>query len=217
MSTIKVGVIEDDVIIRKSLAQAIEMQGHLSLTLSAMSVEEGLGLMSDYSFAGLDVLLLDIGLPGISGLEGISPIRHKLPDVDIIILTTYDDVEKILTALQNGACSYISKKTSLKVILDSITTVYHGGSYMSPSIARSIANSFLPRPKNRQSELLTSRQVEIIESIAGGLSYKMIAAELDISIDTVRFHIKKIYRVLQVNSKMEAVAKYREGKDRTNQ
>jgi len=205
MESINVGIIEDDKTIRSSLEQSIGMYPVMNLSFAARSVEEGLEYMSEYNFKGADVILLDIGLPGMSGLQGIEPIKHKLPDVDIIMLTTYDETEIIFDALCKGACSYISKKTSLKVIMDAITTVHRGGSYMSPSIARKIAVNLRPKPKQQLSEKLTNKQYEIVEALASGKSYKMIAADMNISIDTVRSHIKKVYKTLEVNSKIEVV------------
>ncbi|MEL6124298.1 MAG: response regulator transcription factor, partial [Bacteroidota bacterium] len=202
---IKVGIIEDDKMIRQSLSQAIELHPLMTLSFASRSVEEGLEEISDFQFIGVDILLQDIGLPGMSGLQALQPIKHKLPDVDIIMLTTYDEVEKIFEALQKGACSYISKKTSLKVILEAIVIVHRGGSYMSPSIARKIADNLRPKPKKDLEEKLTKKQYQIVEGLAQGLSYKMIAADQGISIDTVRSHIKKVYKTLHVNSKIEVL------------
>lgn len=123
----------------------------------------------------------------------------------------YEENDKIFQALSSGACSYISKKTSLKVIMDAIFTVHRGGSYMSPSIARKIVQHFMPIKAVNKTQL-TDRQMQIVKELAEGYSYKMIASNLDISIDTVRTHIKKIYRSLEVNSKIEVVNLYRDGK-----
>lgn len=209
---IKVGIIEDDMIIRSSLISSIELYPALSLSYAAGSVEEGLEIISDFTFEGVDVILLDIGLPGMTGIEGLPIIKHKLPDVDVIMLTTYDDSDRIFKCLCNGAQSYISKKTSLKIIMDAIFTVSRGGSYMSPSIARKLINHIGSKEKARFIDRLTDRQTDIIKALSEGLSYKLIASELQISIDTVRSHIKKIYKVLEVNSKLEAINIYRNEK-----
>ena len=215
MEIIRVGIIEDDATINQSLSTSIEMYPALELAFNAFSVEEAFDMMDKVDFKRVDVLLLDIGLPGMDGLTAIPHIRQRLEKTDIIMLTTYDENEKIFQALSSGACSYISKKTSLKVIMDSIFTVFRGGSYMSPSIARKIAQHFMPVqqlaavPKNTTK--LTDRQLEIVEALSKGLSYKLIAVELGISIDTVRTHIKKIYRSLAVNSKIEVINLYRDG------
>ncbi len=205
MEDIRVGLVEDNMTIRTSLKQCVEMTPACSLAFAAGSVESALDVLSDFEFAGVDIILLDIGLPGMSGLEGIPHIRHKLPDVDIIMLTTYDDTERIFEALTKGARSYISKKTSLKVIMDAVTTVYRGGSYMSPSIARKLVDHLSGGKKKPNLKSLSDRQMDIVRGLANGLSYKMIASQLNISIDTVRSHIKKIYKILEVNSKIEVV------------
>ena len=173
------------------------------------SVEKGLEELSLLYDRKPDVLILDIGLPGMTGLQGIRHLKKSAPDMDIIILTTYDDSDKIFEALCSGACSYIFKKTSLKAIMEAVITVHGGGSYMSPSIARKIANHFIPKEtSNSLVEILTKRQLEIVKSLADGLSYKLIAGKYGISLDTVRSHIKTIYKTLEVNSKIEVVNLY---------
>lgn len=213
MESINVAIVEDDKIIHESLVKSIEMYPALNLSWDAYSVEEALEKIVDNNTMSPDVILLDIGLPGMNGLDGIPHIKNALQKSDIIMLTTYDESEIIYKALCSGACSYISKKTSLKVIMDSIFTVYRGGSYMSPSIARKIVEHFSPvKQQVQSSEVLTSRQLEIVKYLSDGLSYKMIAESLHISIDTVRSHIKKIYKILQVNNKLAVIDMYRDGK-----
>ncbi len=198
MNAIKVAIIEDDKTINNSLKMSIDMQVMMELVFSAFSVEDGLEELAKGK--EVDILLLDIGLPGMSGLEGIPILKKKYPSLDIIMLTTYDESETIFKALCSGACSYLSKKVSLKVIMESIFTVARGGSFMSPSIARKIANHFLPK-KNDMESKLSERQMDIVKSMAEGLSYQQIADTHFISINTVRTHIKNIYELLQINSK----------------
>lgn len=214
METINIAVVEDDPVIHESLVRSIEMYPAMNLVFSAFSAEDALTNLASGKFIAPDVILLDIGLPGMTGLEAIGPIKERVNKTDIIMLTTYEENEKIFAALCSGACSYISKKTSLKVIMDSVFTVYRGGSYMSPSIARKIANHFLPLVSdNGESKIkLTDRQMDIIKELSEGKSYKLIAEALNISIDTVRSHIKKIYSTLEVNSKIEVLNMFREGK-----
>ncbi len=146
----------------------------------------------------------------MSGLEGIKPIKNALLDVNIIMLTTFEEEDKIFKALCAGAVSYISKRTPLTKIEEAIFTIARGGSYMSPSIARKVISHFNPKPK-KQNTQLTARQRQIVEGVVEGLSYKMIADKYLISIDTVRDHIKKIYRLLQINSKGELIKKSLDG------
>jgi len=213
MEHINVAVIEDDKIIHESLVRSIEMYPALNLSWDAYSVEEALEKILDDRTISPDVILLDIGLPGMSGIEGLPHIKKSLEKSDIIMLTTYDESEIIFKALCSGACSYISKKTSLKVIMDSIFTVYRGGSYMSPTIARKIAEHFSPlKSQPDSSSVLTPRQLEIVKHLSDGLSYKMIADTMNISLDTVRSHIKKIYKSLEVNNKIAVIDMFREGR-----
>jgi len=217
MDIIKVGIIEDNKRVNQSLTTCIEMYPAMDLIFNAFSVEEAFEEIEKKDFKGVDVILLDIGLPGMDGLTAIPHIRKRLDKTDIIMLTTYEESEKIFQALSSGACSYISKKISLKVIMDAIFTVYRGGSYMSPSIARKIAQHFVPKQniaitKSIETAKLSERQSQIVEALIEGLSYRAIAEKLEISIDTVRTHIRKIYRALEVNSKVEVINKMRGGK-----
>ena len=212
MELIRVGIIEDNPVINQSLCMSIQNSLNMELIFNAFNVEEAFKIIEETGFEGINILLLDIGLPGMDGLSAIPHLKQKIPASDIIMLTTYEETEKIFTALSSGACSYISKKTSLKLIMDAILTVYRGGSYMSPSIARKIAQHLMIGAKKETvsaTSQLTVRQVEILEALSNGLSYKLVAAKLEISIDTVRTHIKKIYRALEVNSKIEAINKFK--------
>ena len=149
------------------------------------------------------ILLLDIQLPGKTGVEALPQIKNLLPDLDVIILTTFEETEMIFKALSAGACSYVSKRTSLQKIKEAVEVVAAGGSYMSPAIARKIADYYAPKKMQQ----LTDRQLEIVKGIVNGKSYKMIANDLYISLDTVRSHIKNIYSTLQINSKAELIKK----------
>ncbi len=162
MSHIKLAIIEDDIVIQESLNAYFNAQPKIDCLLIASSVEDFLKTIKSTDYH-LDVLLLDINLLGMSGIEGIPLILKELPKIDIIMLTTFEDNDSIYKALCAGACSYLSKKTSLKKILEAVEVVYDGGSYMSPSIARKIVNSYAPKPS--QSDLLTPRQKEIVQGI----------------------------------------------------
>jgi DNA-binding NarL/FixJ family response regulator len=159
-----------------------------------------------------DLILMDIQLPGMSGIEGIGLIREKYPEIDIIMLTVYHDSHKIFNSLCAGASGYLLKHTSLPKIKDSILDLLEGGAPMSPQIARKVINHFQDQqPKKNADSDLTPREHDIVNGLVDGLSYKMIADRYDISIDTVRAHIRNIYKKLHVNSKAEVIAKSLKG------
>ncbi len=205
METITLAIVEDDPVVRESLQTFFGGNPQFEVLTVAASVEAFLQMLDAEAQPLPDILLLDIQLPGMSGIEGIPGIRERLPDVNIIMLTTFEDSEKIFAALCAGACSYLTKQTSLLKIREAVLTVSRGGSYMSPSIARKVVEYFSPKPRKQESPALTERQMDIVQGIVDGLSYKMIAARLEISIDTVRSHIMHIYRALNINSKGELI------------
>ncbi|MEM8529049.1 MAG: response regulator transcription factor [Bacteroidota bacterium] len=210
MENIKLAIVEDDAVIRESVEAYMEVHPSIQIVFTVDSVEAFLEKARAAIQPKLDVLLLDIGLPGMSGIQGLYHIRQQYPNIDIIILTTFEEDDKIFDALCAGACSYISKRTPLAKIREAIFTVYRGGSYMSPSIARKIAQRFMPKAKKKENAL-SERQMQIVQALVDGLSYKMIADKLHISLDTVRDHIKRIYRTLEVNSKAEVIKKALKG------
>ncbi|KPM32926.1 Regulatory protein, LuxR:Response regulator receiver [Croceitalea dokdonensis DOKDO 023] len=200
---IKLALIEDDILIQESLNSFFGGQKHIHLKKIASSVEDFIESIPEIEAP--DVILLDINLLGISGIKGIPLLLEKLPDTDIMMLTTFEDNDKIFSALSAGACSYLTKKTPLKKIREAVEVVYKGGSYMSPSIARKIVNRFAPNRSPMHQ--LTPRQKEIVDGIVDGKSYKMIADDLCVSLDTVRSHIKNIYKTLKINSKAQLIRK----------
>jgi len=211
MDALKISMIEDVEDILNSVTKYISFHEEFEVQEVFSSIESFQHHVTLHPEFIADIILLDIGLPGMSGLDGISHIIKVLPDIDIIMLTTYEEEEVILKALCSGACSYISKKASLKQIVDAIRIVAKGGSYMSPSIAREIVNHLLGGPKEVKNSL-TERQNQILKSLSEGKSYRHISEELFISVETVRSHIKKLYRQLQVSNKAEAISLYLQGK-----
>ncbi len=211
MENIQLAIVEDDTIIRESLESFLGVNTAIQINFVATSVEDFLNALKVTRNPQVDVMLLDIGLPGMSGLEGISYIKKELPNVDIIMLTTFEEEEKIFKALCNGAVSYITKRTPLTKIQEAIFTIYRGGSYMSPSIARKVINHFTIPQSKKETSSLSDRQKEIVNAIVEGFTYSKIAEQLHISTNTVRDHIKKIYRLLEVNSKTELIKKSMKG------
>jgi len=157
-----------------------------------------------------DTMILESIKLFIEAKTRIPHIKAKYPDLDVIMLTTYQEVDVIFKALCNGACSYISKRTPLPKIIEALHIVVNGGSYMSPSIARKIAEKMYGSAKPKKVEL-SEKQKKIVALIIDGKKYSEIAEICDITVNTVRFHIKKIYSILEINSKVELYKKYVDG------
>lgn len=204
---IQLAIIEDDELVRNNLAAFFSRQKHLDCGIAAGSVEEFFENVQDNT--ELDIVLTDIGLPGMTGIEALPLIRRKFPDASIIILSVYADSERIFKALCAGAVGYLQKDTPPEEILDCINIISKGGSAMSPTIARKVVEYF--GPKRTYNEPLTAKEQQVITAMVDGLSYKMIAARLGITLETVRQHIKNIYRKLHVNSKSEVIVKSLKG------
>lgn len=213
MEKVKVSLIEDNKVIRENLTGFIGLHEEFEPGVIHESAENFLNSFIPETSGQTHILLLDIGLPGISGLDAIPLILEKLPAINIIMLTTYEEEDVILKALCSGACSYISKKASLEEIIEALRIVSKGGSYMSPSIAREIVNHLMGGRVSKAT-ILTDRQREILQKLVDGKSYPTIASELFISVETVRTHVKKLYKVLQVNNKTEAITQYMKGQIR---
>lgn len=154
-----------------------------------------------------DVVLMDINLPGISGIEAVRKLKPQCPRTQFIMSTVYEDDDNIFESLKAGASGYLLKKTAPSKILDSISEVFHGGSPMSSQIARKVIASFQQKNSIDEADVLTLREKDILKLLSKGLRYKEIAAELGISMDTVRTHTRHIYEKLQVQSRTEAINK----------
>ncbi|WP_118952142.1 response regulator [Taibaiella helva] len=201
---LNIAIIEDVEDIRTNLKEYLEGMEDVESVLAVDSME------AFFAQGNIkhppDVVLNDIGLPGMNGIEGIKMIRTLFPDTDIIMLTVFSDSDKIFQSICAGATGYALKGTPMPEIYKAIMEIKAGGSYMSPSIARKVMNYFIPEKKYK-TEGLTPKEKQIVEALTEGLSYKLIADKLSMSMDTVRFHIKNIYRKLHVNSKAEVISK----------
>ena len=204
-SMIRVVLIEDQREVRVGLTALINGSPGFRCMASFRTMEEALKALGSEA---PDVVLTDIGLPGMSGVEGIRILRERLPKVPIVALTVYDDNENIFDALCAGASGYLLKSTPPARLLEGLKEVATGGAPMSPEIARRVVNLFREfRPPTRASHSLTQQESELLKLIVDGHTYKTAAAALGITVTTVSFHLQNIYAKLQVHSKSEAVSK----------
>jgi DNA-binding NarL/FixJ family response regulator len=207
---IGVAIVEDGTDIREGLAALIDGTDGYRCVGAWGSMEEALPRLRPPL---PDVLLVDIGLPGMTGIEGIRILRERHPDLAMLVLSVYDDDRRIFDALCAGATGYLLKKTPPARLLESLTDAAKGGAPMSSAIARKVIRIFCEiRPPEKSDYGLTPHEQRILGLLAEGHHYKTAAAKLGVSVNTASFHIRNIYRKLQVQSKSEAVAKaLREG------
>ncbi|MFA7227856.1 MAG: response regulator transcription factor [Melioribacteraceae bacterium] len=204
---IKVAIIEDNNTIREGLAALINGTGGYSCVGSYGDCES---FLSKLPSMDIDVALMDIGLPGMSGIDGIAKAKKIKPELNILMLTVYEDSQSVFKALCAGACGFLVKKTPPSRLLDAIKDAHEGGSPMSSLIARQVINVFQQtqgKSDTEEDSNLSSREKEVLISLSDGNNYQEIADHLFISVDTVRHHIRNIYRKLHVHSQSEAVAK----------
>lgn len=205
MTSIKVALCEDNDIFRESLEQFINETPGFEVIASHSSAENILESIDVYS---PEIILMDIDMPGMNGIKATGLIKSKFPDVNVLILTVYEDDQKIFDAILAGATGYLLKKTSPEKILESIKELKEGGASMSASIVKKVISYFNQKePAGKNDYTLSQRELIILKCLVNGDSYKMIGDHCNISIGTVRTHISNIYKKLHINSKSEAVAK----------
>jgi DNA-binding NarL/FixJ family response regulator len=202
---ISVAIVEDDEVIREGVREYLDSQENMVCTLAKSSVERFLAVLNEENLP--DVILMDIGLPGMSGISGMKLITEQYPGISIIMFTVYIDSHKIFDSLCAGASGYLVKNTSFPEMKQAIEIIYAGGSMMSPPIARKVMEHFRAGRKNEVQSPLTQKEKEIVQGLVDGLSYKMIADTASISIETVRTHIKNIYKKLHVHCKADVIRK----------
>ncbi len=200
---ISILLIEDDYNIQEALKQFIGSQDDFELVGVFSNAES---FNSSTWNKSPDVVLLDINLPGISGIDLIPELKTRFPNTAILMLSVNYDNDSVFKSLQAGADGYLSKETPLTKIKDAIIDINSGGSPITPAIARKVFDFF--NAKQNIAEDLSEREKQVVDGIVAGLSYKLVADHMNISIDTVRKYIKSIYRKLQINSKGELIAKY---------
>ena len=201
--SIRTLIYEDNDLLRESIVGMVDANAELKLVGSFDNANRIQEQMEDTL---PELILMDIEMPGITGIEATKIARRILPEVAIIILTVFDDSENVLNAIKAGASGYLLKKHISGKLFDAIDEVMRGGAPLSPAVARLVLQS-MHKPADDNPYKLTQREKEILLSLSQGNSYKMIAAGFGISIDTVRTHIKKIYEKLHVHSQTEAVSK----------
>ena len=211
MPVISVAIVEDNDQIRDAFARIIEQAEGFRFLSEYRTAEEALaGIPGEAP----DVVLMDINLPGMSGIECVRKLKAVQPAVQILMLTVFEDSDAVFDSLKAGASGYLVKRTSRADLLEAIEQVYSGGAPMSPHIARMVVRYFnqAPRPALGgpvpDAEQLTDREREVLDCLAKGYYYKEIADALSISINTVRKHLKSVYEKLHVHSRTEAILKY---------
>jgi DNA-binding NarL/FixJ family response regulator len=204
---INVTIVEDNKIIREGLAALVNGTEEYKCIGSYSNCE---AFLKELELLNVDVVLMDIGLPGMNGIEGVKKAKQINPDISILMLTVYEESEIVYDALCAGAYGYLVKKTPPSRLIEAIKEVYEGGSPMSSRIARQVITSFQTYKNGNAIDSqynLSNREKEVLKHLADGSNYQEIADELYISVDTVRHHIRNIYKKLQVHSQSEAVAK----------
>jgi DNA-binding NarL/FixJ family response regulator len=204
---IKVAVFEDNKMLRESLSKLIDSAGDLVCTGAFPDANK---LILNLESSNPDVVLMDIDMPGVSGIEAVQLIKNKFPAIKILMQTVFDDSDKIFAAICSGASGYMLKKTAPKKMIEAIIETFEGGSPMTASVANKVLqivrSQSVSEVKNEFIDL-SEREKEILSLLVESKSYKIIAAECFISIDTVNTHIRHIYEKLHVHSKSEAILK----------
>ena len=200
---IYIAIVEDNPHVRQGWEMALNAAENMRVVGAYPNCEQAL---DSESMAEADVVLMDIGLPGMSGIEGVRHLKERFPEQVIIMCTVYEDDEKIFESLCAGAVGYLLKKVTPDELVKAVREAYEGGSPMTPTVARKVISYFQKRPQKGETKL-TEREQQVLNLMAEGKTYAAIADELFLSVDGVYYHIRHIYEKLQVHSRAEAVAK----------
>lgn len=201
---LKVAIVEDNNTLRNSLENLFNRTDGMKCVASLGNL---MNVVSELSKADPNIVLMDIGLPNISGIEGVRTVKANFPEIQIMMFTVFEDDDSIFDAIKAGASGYLLKKSAPDEILEAIRELHQGGAPMSPIIARKVVTSFQTHQNSVQEYELTVREKEILYALVDGLSYKKIADKYCVSISTVRTHICSIYQKLHVHTKAQAVAR----------
>lgn len=200
-------VVEDDIRLQEHLIKILDMPDDITCLCAVSSAEEALARIPAYN---PDVVLMDVNLPGISGIDCIRDLKKRLPRLEVVMLTAYDVDDNIFRALKEGASGYLLKSSTPDDIYNAIRDVYSGGAPFSSHIARKVAQYFRnEREIEDENGKLTPREKDVLRLLASGYIYKEVADQLDISMETVRTYVKRICIKLHVRSKVEAIIKFR--------
>lgn len=207
--SLRIAIFDDNKNIRESISMLLSTVPGFEV---AGSFSHVLDCVEDVRECKPDIILMDIEMPGMTGIEAVVRIKKEFPQIQILMQTVFEDDDRVFDSICGGASGYILKSFLHTRLLDSILELQYGGSPMSPSIARKVLTKMQTvavhiRPEEKTDYQLTPREKEVLAALVNGLSYKMIAAELSISYETVRSHVKKIYEKLHVASLTEVVAK----------
>lgn len=202
--TTRVAIVEDNAGLQQTLCDWLDETEELVL---AGAYESGESALKDLPAAKPDVVLMDINLPGMDGVECVRQLKQKLPACQFMMLTVYADAQRIFAALESGATGYLLKRASRNQLLQAIADIRAGGSPMSAEIARKVVQSF-QKPAPKQAGELSPREGDILRMLSEGLLYKEIAEQYGCSVYTVNEHVRRIYEKLHVHSRSQAVAKY---------
>jgi DNA-binding NarL/FixJ family response regulator len=203
---INVSIIDDDQRLRESIAKFVDGTDGLQCISTYASAAAALERLPEEA---PDVVLMDINMPGMDGIECVQRLKARMPEVQVVMLTIYEDTDKIFKALAAGATGYLLKRVEPARLVDAIREVHEGGSAMSSSIARKVVASFQKAaPVTTPDIHLSPREQDVLGCLAKGLTYQQIADQLGISIETVRTYLRRIYEKLHVQSRTEAVAKF---------
>lgn len=210
---IKVAIVEDHQPLRHSVEALFNRTPGMKCVAALSNL---LNVVSDFSKDEPNIVLMDIDLPDINGIEGVRTLKNVFEKIQVLMFTVFEDDEKIFAAIRAGASGYLLKKTPSAEIVSAVQQLYEGGAPMSPSIARKVVETLQSPPSHSLANYeLTAREIEILFSLVDGLTYKKIGEKYFISLSTIRSHICNIYAKLHVHSKTEAVAKVLQGKKGT--